>query len=227
MKIIILAGGKGTRLPESAKHIPKPLVEVAAKPILAHQIDLLQKQGFFDIRLSLGHRADQIVAWVRNNYPAVECVVETEPRGTGGAIHYASADLHEPFLVFNGDLVADFDVRGVVARGEATGKNIMLGLRVPDATDLGVLAVDATDRVSAFLERPSAPGPGIINAGLYYLQPNLFRAMPESFSIEKSFFPKLAERGELHHVAHKGKYWFDCGTEERLKEVRAFLASSQ
>lgn len=65
MKVIILAGGKGTRLPKSAKNIPKPLVKIAGEPILQHQIDLLEKHGLTDIRLSLGYKADQIIDYLQ------------------------------------------------------------------------------------------------------------------------------------------------------------------
>lgn len=68
MKVIILAGGKGTRLPKSAKNIPKPLVKIAGKPILQHQIDLLKKHGLSDIRLSLGYKADQIIKYLERDF---------------------------------------------------------------------------------------------------------------------------------------------------------------
>ena len=222
MKTIILAGGKGTRLPESAKHIPKPLVEVAGKPILEHQIHALIAQGFPDIRLSLGHKAEVIRDWVVKRWPHVECVIEAEPRGTGGAIRYASADLLEPFLVVNGDIVSDFNFSDVASKGKETGANVILGHALPDAREMGLLEVQG-DTIRAFLEKPKVERPGIINAGLYYLQPNLFHRMPDQFSIEHMIFPELARAGALRHVLHRGNYWFDCGTEERLRNVRAYL----
>ena len=68
MKVIILAGGKATRLPKSAKNIPKPLVKIAGKPILQHQVDLLEKHGLTDIRLSLGYRAEQIIEHLERDF---------------------------------------------------------------------------------------------------------------------------------------------------------------
>ena len=68
MKVIILAGGKATRLPESAKNIPKLLVKIAGKPILQHQIDLLIKHGLNDIRFSLGYKADKIIEYLNGKY---------------------------------------------------------------------------------------------------------------------------------------------------------------
>ena len=61
MKVIILAGGRGTRLPASAKNIPKALVKIDGKPVLQHQLDLLEKHGFTDIRFALGYHAEKII----------------------------------------------------------------------------------------------------------------------------------------------------------------------
>ncbi|MBI4359754.1 MAG: NTP transferase domain-containing protein, partial [Candidatus Jacksonbacteria bacterium] len=102
MKVIILAGGRGTRLQESAKDIPKALVKIDGKPILQHQIDLFLKHGFSDIRFALGYKSNQIIAYLNGRY---EYVVETEPLGTGGALKFASSDLREPFIAVNGDII--------------------------------------------------------------------------------------------------------------------------
>lgn len=107
MKIIILAGGKATRLPKSAKNIPKPLVKIGKKTILQHQIDLLEKHGLTDIRFSLGYMADAIIKYLNGKY---EYVVEPKPLGTGGAIKFASKDLKEDFMVLNGDILSDINL---------------------------------------------------------------------------------------------------------------------
>ena len=106
MKAIILAGGKGTRLPESAKHIPKALVSINNKAVIQHQLDLLQKHGITDVIFALGFRHDHIIDHIRGKH---HFVVEKEPLGTGGAIKFASQGLTEPFLVLNGDILSDFD----------------------------------------------------------------------------------------------------------------------
>ncbi|GAG03065.1 unnamed protein product, partial [marine sediment metagenome] len=106
MKIIILAGGKGTRLPRSAKNIPKSLVKIAGKPILQHQIDILEKHNLTDIRFSLGYEANQIIDYLKNKH---EYIIESEPLGTGGAIKFASKDLKEDFMILNGDILTDIN----------------------------------------------------------------------------------------------------------------------
>ncbi len=227
MKVIILAGGKGTRLPDSANNIPKVLVEVAGRPILAHQLARLRAQGFNNIRLSLGYRAGDIVDWLKRNRETVEYVIEKESRGTGGAIKYAAEDLAEPFLVLNGDILADFDFMAAKNAGGKHG-NVISGRLLPDARDMGLLVVDRySNAITSFLEKPGVSRPGIINAGVYVLHPELFRNMPESFSIEHQLFPRLVSENNLFHVSHAGEYWFDCGTEERLRTVRGYFLRRQ
>ena len=122
MKAIILAGGRATRLPQSAKDIPKALVKVGDKPILQHQIDVLQEHGFSDIRLALGYKSDQIIKYVRSQTSYIEHIVEPEPLGTGGAIKFASRDISEPFMVLNGDILSDINFSGLYKKFQKTDK---------------------------------------------------------------------------------------------------------
>lgn len=114
MKTIILAGGKGTRLPVSGADKPKVLVEVAGKTILDRQIEWLLKHNLSDIRLALGFRAEQIINHVKNTpfYKNIniDYVVEPAPLGTGGAIKFALNGLKDDFLALNGDILADADL---------------------------------------------------------------------------------------------------------------------
>lgn len=240
MKTIILAGGRATRLPESAKDIPKVLVDVGGKPMLQHQIEQLQKHGFFDIRLALGYRAEQVITWLEsyksqseNHGLKIDFVIEPEPLDTGGAIKFAAQELEEPFLVFNGDIVSDINVRKFSDRfsryarsGEAREKNPTENLiaitYMPDARSYGIIKKRG-GRVVEFLEKPSVPVPGHINAGFYILSPQIFESAKEKkFSIEKDIFPQLASQGKLRYYIHRG-FWTDAGTEERLREVRRIL----
>lgn len=117
VKIIILAGGKATRLPESAKNIPKPLVKIAGKAILQHQVDLLKKHGLTDIRFGLGYRANKIIDYLNGKY---EYTIEPKPLGTGGAIKFASEDLKEDFMVLNGDVLSDMDFSAFIKFHKST-----------------------------------------------------------------------------------------------------------
>ncbi|MBI4132364.1 MAG: nucleotidyltransferase family protein [Candidatus Sungbacteria bacterium] len=219
MKTIILAGGRGTRLPHSARDIPKALVRVHGKTILDHQLDALAKHGLTDVRLSLGFRADQIIAHLAaSGRGHIEYAVESEPLGTGGAVRFAAEGLTEPFLVLNGDTLADFDFSAIL-RAHETGTALMVSHWREDARDFGLLDV-AKDRIQAFLEKPSEPQPGFINAGCYILHPEHLEGAPDTaFMLEQAIFPRLAGQGLLRTMRHRG-FWTDLGTEERLAEVQ-------
>jgi mannose-1-phosphate guanylyltransferase len=221
MKVIILAGGRGTRLAkQSARDIPKVLVKIAGKPILQHQIDHLASHGLSDIRLSLGFRACQIIDYLKGRY---EYVIEPEPLGTGGAIKFASADLNEPFMVLNGDIISDVDVAGF-AKSHQPKTNVLVVSYHKQNTDFGLLKINDSGKIVKFLEKPSQPTDGYVSVGFYILQPNVFDDInKKTFSIEYDVFPKLADDNKLHSFEHTG-FWSDLGTEKRIKLIKKSLA---
>lgn len=218
MKVIILVGGRGTRLPRSARDIPKALVPVRGRTILDRQLDALRQHGLLDIRLALGFRADQIIAHLaatgRDN---IDYVIESKPLGTGGAVKLASRGMAEPFLVLNGDTLADFDFSGIIS-GHQPGSAIMVSHWRDDARDFGLLDI-SNGRIRAFLEKPAEPRSGFINAGCYILEPrHLEHIEEEAFMLEQDIFPYLASSGVLQSVVHSG-FWEDLGTEQRLAAI--------
>lgn len=217
MKAIILAGGFGTRLAHVSEGKPKPLVEVAGVPMLERQINFLLSHGIDDIRLSLHHKADQIIEFCECKWPErFEYIVEPTPLGTGGGIRFATKDLHDPFLVVNGDTLSDIDVRAFVAGTP----NSLVGAYQKDARPYGLLEIN-DGKVAAFLEKPTQSCGGYINAGFYLLHPDIFSHISsEKFMMEQDVFPQLAKAGKLNVFMHDG-YWIDCGTEERLMQAHA------
>ncbi len=220
MKVIILAGGKGTRLPQSAKNTPKPLVKIAGKPILQHQIDLLEKHGLTDIRFSLGYMANQIIDYLGDRH---EYIIEPEPLGTGGAIKFASKDLKEDCMVLNGDILSDLNLSKFIKfHKNVPQTNSLMVWYCQDARPYGLIDLKGKKAVK-FKEKPQNPTSGYINAGFYILSPNIFKNIKKtSFSIENDVFSKLAKNGQLAAFIYEG-YWTDLGTEERLKQARKWL----
>lgn len=216
MKVIILAGGRGTRLGDVGATIPKALVEVGGKPIVQHQIDLLEAHGFSDIRFALGFRAEQIVDFLRGRY---EYVIEKEPLGTGGAVRFATRDLTESFMVMNGDIISDVDVSSFAA-AHTPGTHQLVVAHHKENTDFGLIHLDKEGRIERFLEKPEIPTSGYVNVGLYLLEPSAFEGIEsQAFSIEYDVFPRLAAQGKLRSFKHEG-FWHDLGTEHRLHRVR-------
>ncbi|OHA08332.1 MAG: hypothetical protein A3B37_03675 [Candidatus Sungbacteria bacterium RIFCSPLOWO2_01_FULL_59_16] len=218
MDVIILAGGRGTRLPISAHDIPKPLVEVHGKPMLEHQLERLSAHGFSKIRLALGYRADQVIAFLRERGYPHEYAVEPDVLGTGGAVRFAMGRDPGPFMVLNGDTLGDVDY-AAVARSYRPGHSVLTAYWKDDARDFGLLHVQG-GRIREFLEKPTEPHAGYVNAGCYVLESEHFKDAPSgAFMLEQALFPRLASDGRLLAYFHRG-FFEDLGTEERLAAVR-------
>jgi len=223
MKVIILAGGKATRLPKSAKKISKSLVKIKGKPFLDWQLSLLKKYGFNDLRFSLGEKADQIIKFLKKKKIKFEYLVEKEPLLTGGAIKFASRDLEEPMMVVNADILTDLNLKKFYKVFEKNKKNVIALYEVKDATSYGLVKIKKNGQVIKFLEKPKKKCAGYINAGFYILYPEVFRKIKKKkFLVETDVFPKLVRQKKLCAYIHKGK-WIDIGTEERLKFARNYF----
>jgi NDP-sugar pyrophosphorylase family protein len=216
MKVIILAGGRATRLPISAKNIPKPLVKIGSKPILEHQLDWLKKHNLEDIRFSLGHLSEKIVRHLKGQY---EHIIEPEPLGTGGAIKLASRDLKENFMVLNGDNLTDIDLAGFMRfHKKHSLANSIVGWHCQDARGWGLIKNKGMT-ILEFKEKPRRKCQGLVNTGAYILSPKIFKPIKvKSFSIEYALFPDLAKQKQLAVFTHQGK-WLGINTEEDVKKA--------
>ena len=215
MKTIILAGGFGTRLAKISGEKPKPLVEVSGVSVLEHMIASLRGHGFKDIRLSLHHKADQIIDFCKKKWPGeIEYVVEPEPLGTGGAIRYAARGFRNPFLALNGDALSDIDFSELCKNKP----NTIACMRLDDARDFGLVKI-RKGSITDFLEKPKEKKAGFVSCGAYFLRPDVFLGVREKkFMIEQAVFPQLAHSGNLRAYIHNG-YWIDVGTEDRLAQA--------
>ena len=117
MKAVILAGGEGTRLRPLTLQVPKPVVPIANVPFLGYQLDLLHRHGISEAILSLGYRPDKIEAVLGDGSrfrTRLRYVVERSPLGTAGAFKNAEPLLDGPAVVFNGDILCDFDLTEIL-----------------------------------------------------------------------------------------------------------------
>lgn len=223
MKAVVLAGGFGTRVAAVAGGSPKPLLEVAGRPILEHQITTLHDLGVGDIRLSLHHKARDIIDFCTARWPgALEFFVEDTPLGTGGAVQFATrdcADVEELLVVNCDNLVRDMDL----ARFAAGGANAIGCVFMEDARQYGLVQIEDGHAVG-FREKPEEKTSGFINAGWYILKPAALRSVgKDAFMLEHDLFPVLAAARKLKAYHHRG-YWIDAGTEDRLKQADKDLA---
>lgn len=221
---VVLAGGKGTRLRPITHELPKPMVPFKGKPLLAHTIELLRRNGIFDITIAAGYKAASILNHFGDGHKygvSLRYVVEDEPLGTAGALKLAAQHLRGPFVVTNADELKDFDLSKLFALHVRSGAIGTIALtRVEDPEAYGIAELDG-ERIKRFVEKPKAhEAPSrLANAGLYIFSPEVFDLIPDGFSMtEIDVFPKLAELGKLYGLEVPGQ-WFDTGTLERYEKA--------
>jgi mannose-1-phosphate guanylyltransferase len=228
MKAILLAGGKGTRLRPLTVHTPKPIVPIFNRPFLYYQIDqLLQVPEIDEVILSLNYqprRIEEILGEGEGLGIRIRYVVEPMPLGTGGAIRYAGDQLTESVVVFNGDVLTQVDVRAVLAlHRERKAKATIVLTPVDNPRAYGLVETDGDGNIQRFLEKPGEDEItcNTINAGIYVLEPDTFDRIPKdtAWSIERSYFPSLIERGETFVAYVDNGYWIDIGTPAKYLQV--------
>ena len=228
MKAILLAGGKGTRLRPLTVHTPKPIVPIFNRPFLYYQLDLLRQVPEIDEAiLSLNYqprRIEEIFGDGEGLGIRLRYVVEPMPLGTGGAIRYAGDQLTESVVVFNGDVLTQVDLGAVLRlHRERKAKATIVLTPVENPRAYGLVETDASSNIQRFLEKPGEDEItcNTINAGIYVLEPETFERIPKdtAWSIERSFFPSLIERGETFVAYIYDGYWIDIGTPAKYLQV--------
>jgi mannose-1-phosphate guanylyltransferase len=211
---VLLVGGAGTRLRPLTEWLPKPMLPIANRPFLEHQIEHLREHGIEDVILSCGYLPEPI----RDHFgDRLRYAVEPEPLGTGGAIRFSAEGVGETFLVCNGDVLTDLDLGALIAQHRVRGAAATIALhRVADPSAYGLVRAEGDGRVTAFVEKP-APGEAdtdTINAGTYVLEPAVLDLIEpgRAVSVEREVFPRLIGRGLYAWV--DGGRWRDIGTPE-------------
>jgi glucose-1-phosphate cytidylyltransferase len=208
--VVILCGGRGTRLREHTQTIPKPLVEIGGQPILWHVIRIYAEQGFGHFVLCLGHRGDMIEAFIRGNgLPeglSIECVDTGEETPTGGRIALVGDRLHAgPFCVTYADGVADIDLAELLDFHKEHGALATMTVVRPEL-QFGVARLDGDDLVEGFVEKPRFDG--WINGGFFCFEPGVLDYLAEDSVLEREPLERLASERELRAYRHLG-FW-DC-----------------
>ncbi|MDO8624953.1 MAG: nucleotidyltransferase family protein [Candidatus Diapherotrites archaeon] len=228
-KAFILAGGKGERLHPLTLETAKPLVEVAGKPILQWNIELLAKYGVEEIVLGIGHLGHQVQHHFGDGSDfglSIAYSVEQDFLGTAGALKLAEhyLDDQEIFIMMNGDEVKDVrfeKVKALFDREKAEGCIALT--RVSDVSEFGSVKLDG-ERITDFLEKSQSPQneQGLVNCGAYILRNTVLDLIPtgKKVSIEKEVFPALAKQGKLFGIEATGQ-WFPTDDLPRLEKARA------
>jgi D-glycero-D-manno-heptose 1,7-bisphosphate phosphatase len=222
----ILVGGKGTRLGDITRAIPKPLLDMGeGTTFLDLLIEQTTRQGFNDVVLLAGHLGHLVQARYDGRTfgtARVRVLVEPKPRGTAGALVSALDILDPRFILLNGDSLFDINMRALAAEADADCEALIALRYVPEASRYGTVELNG-NRVVRFREKVRDTGPALINAGIYVLNATIIdRIHSLPCSIETDIFPILAAEGGLRGSIRDG-YFLDIGLPETLQQSRREL----
>ncbi len=227
MKVVIMAGGRGTRISSVASDIPKPMIPIEGKPVLEHEIICLRDQGFTDIILTVSHLGNIIMDYFKDGSEFgvnIEYYFEEEPLGNAGALFRIKDKLKEDFLLLNADAVFDVDFNRFVAYHKSHGGLVTLFTH-PNSHpyDSGLIIADEKGAVLQWLakedERPQYYR-NRVNAGLHVISPKVLdvEINTPKVDLDRQLLKPLSGSGKMF-AYDSPEYVKDMGTPERYESV--------
>ena len=229
---IIPVAGVGTRLRPHTHTLPKVLLHVAGKPILAHILDDLPTLGIHEAVLIVGYMGDLVREFVVRNYPGLRAhfVEQPERLGLGHAVSLAAAHVDDqPVLIILGDTIFEADLRTVIG-----GSTHSIGVKaVDDPRRFGIVETDRSGKVTLLIEKPERPASNLAITGIYYFT----HAAPLLEALEEIQRKDIRTKGEfqltdaMELMVQEGEVlttfpvagWYDCGKTETLLETNRIL----
>jgi len=223
MKAVIQAGGKGIRLQPYTTVLPKPLMPVGGMPVIETLLKWLCRSGIKEIWITIGYLGHLIRALCGDGSQwGMEIIYseEPDPLGTVGPLQLISDHLDETFLMLNGDLITDLELRALVAfhrehggsvTVETTKKNIKI--------DLGVIEKNHDSRIIGFREKPMMKFD--VSMGIYCMEPAILDLIPKGvpFGFDDLMHQMLEDDLPIYMYEHEG-VWMDIGREEDFRKAQ-------
>lgn len=217
-KVVIMAGGLGSRLGELTKDIPKPMLPLGNKPILENLINSFKSQGYTEFVISLNYKAEIIKNYFKDGSHLgvnIDYVEETERRGTAGAISLIKEPFVEPFFVINGDILTTINFSDLMdfhinKKSAAT----MCVAQKSYTIQYGVVEFDENNKnILNLKEKPQHQF--YINAGIYVLSPETVNFIPKNdFFDMPNLFEILKQHNHQVSAYQMNDYWLDIGLKD-------------
>jgi mannose-1-phosphate guanylyltransferase len=233
VQVVILAGGLGTRLGPLTREVPKPMVPVAGRPYLEHQLCFLRRQQLRDVVLLIGYLGSQIEDYFGNGYDlglSIRYSRENKPLGTGGALSQATPLLEETFLVLYGDSYLPINYREVtnkLASSETEAVLVVYNNLHGDTSVRNNILLDEESYVVRY-EKDAAGTSGLthVDAGVVAIRRSALSLCKgrKEFSLEDELYTELIARRRLLAYETRQRF-YDIGTPERLKVIESYLGS--
>lgn len=226
MQVVIMAGGKGTRIARINSEVPKPMIPIEGKPILEYQINTLKNQGYTELILIVGHMGNAIQEYFEDGSKfgvRIQYITEESPLGTAGALFFLKEQLKEDFLLINGDIIFDVDIQRFWAYHRIQNSIATILTHPNDHPyDSGIIVADQDGRVINWLhkEEPRSWYKNRVNAGLHMLSPKVFSFFPDlqKRDLDRDILKPLIGIGQLS-IYDTPEYVKDMGTPERYYSV--------
>ena len=234
--LIILAGGKASRMGDICSETPKCLLDIAGKTLLERQLDMLKGINVAEAIIAAHHLAPKISPLAEQL--GLGMYVSSHPEGTGGAIYHTMLKFkrQRPTIVLNGDILMDINMTSLLNEWEWYLSDVMIvGQLVPNISDYGSLVLwehesETVAHLAQFKEKTGQNISGYINAGIYVIMADTYIKFEKSrnkigqWSVERDTFPKMLEAGYLLDVfLSQDNTWIDCGTPERLELAQSLF----
>lgn len=221
---IILAGGLGTRLQGVVSHCPKPMAPIKDRPFLFYLLSHLKKNRFTDVVISVCHLKEQIMEYFGDSFLGMKISysIEDKPLGTGGAIKKSLSFVNydEPVSVLNGDTFMEVDYDKLLESHLQGEGFVSIALRnIENSSRYGFVEINESNMVCSFQEKSKKPRSGLINGGIYVLDPSIFSnySLGNKFSFEDDFLVKFVKDLQIKPFISDG-YFIDIGVPEDYRK---------
>jgi len=186
--VVIMAGGKGTRLAPFTKVLPKPLIPIHDKPVIEHIIERFTVLGCNEFYLTVNYKSRILKAYFEELHPdyKVNFIEEQKPMGTASSLQYLVGEFKEPFLVTNCDTIIDIDYADLYGFHQKNGYDITMVASMKNyIIPYGTCMLNGEGHLDSIKEKPEFDF--LVNTGLYVVDPEILRLIPE---------------GKLYHITH-------------------------
>ncbi|WP_158547892.1 sugar phosphate nucleotidyltransferase [Dyadobacter luteus] len=231
INVVIMAGGKGSRLKSLTENRPKALVEVQGKPVIVHLLEHLIASGFKSAHISVGYLADQIINELKcgSQFGAqLDYIREDRPSGSIGALVLRQDWEKGTFLIINGDVFSNFKIDRLLSAFVKQDADLLI-LTTSETVKLpwGVIVADQNGKVVRLEEKPDLRF--LISSGVYLFNKKVYDLISRDSPMEGWELVQTALAKGLNVVSiplQEGEYWVDVGTFESLEKARNLTLSS-
>jgi mannose-1-phosphate guanylyltransferase/phosphomannomutase len=235
MKAVVMAGGEGSRLRPLTLGRPKPMVPIATKPVMQHNLDLLKRYGITEVVVTVQYLASAIQDYFGDGSQLgmkIVYSVEESPLGTAGSVKLAQKHLTDTFIIISADALTDFDLSQIINFHKEKQALATLTLyRVPNPLEYGVIITREDGEIVQFLEKPSwgEVFSDTVNTGIYVVEPEILDYFEPNkvFDFSQDLFPMMLKKGDPLYGFIAPGYWCDVGNLQEYLRANADLLTGK